>query len=66
MSKTLVRRMIESADEENTMNHHFDTIALAEQHREALLHDARLVNVPRNRSGRRPSMRTLLSRLRHS
>jgi hypothetical protein len=66
MSKTLVRRRIESADEENTMNHHFDTIALAEQHREALLHDARLVRVPRNRSGRRPSMRTLLSRVRHS
>jgi hypothetical protein len=65
MSKTLVRRMIESADEENTMNH-FDTIALAEQHREALLHDARLLRVPRNRSGRRPSMRTLLSRIRHS
>jgi hypothetical protein len=57
--------MIESADEENTMNH-FDTIALAEQHREALLHDARLLRVPRNRSGRRPSMRTLLSRIRHS
>ena len=48
------------------MNHHFDTIALAEQHREALLHDARLVQVPGNRSGRRPSVRTLLSRLRHS
>jgi len=65
MSKTLVRRMIESADEEITMNH-FDTIALAEQHREELLHDAQLVRVPRNRSGRRPSMRTLLSRVRHS
>jgi hypothetical protein len=65
MSKTLVRRMIESADEENSMNH-FDTIALAEQRREELLHDARLVRVPRNRSGRRPSMRTLLSRVRHS
>jgi hypothetical protein len=46
---------------------HFDTIALAEQHREALLHDAeRLRSVPRNRSGRRPSMRSLLSRIRHS
>jgi hypothetical protein len=45
---------------------HFDTIALAEQHREELLHDAQLVRVPRNRSGRRPSMRTLLSRVRHS
>jgi hypothetical protein len=66
MSKTLVRRMIGSADEENTMNHHFDTIALAEQHREALLQDARLVRVPRNRSGRRPSMRTLLTRVRQS
>jgi hypothetical protein len=66
MSKTLVRRIIESADEENTMNHHFDTIALAEQRREALLHDARLVRIPRNRSGRRPSMRTLLTRVRHS
>jgi hypothetical protein len=66
MSKPLVRRMIDAADEENTMNHHFDTIARAEQHREELLHDARLVRVPRNRSGRRPSMRTLLSRIRHS
>jgi hypothetical protein len=66
MSKALVRPMIESADEEDTMNHYFDTIALAEQHREALLHDARLARAPRNRSGRRPSVRSLLSRVRHS
>jgi hypothetical protein len=53
-------------NEEDTMNH-FDTIALAEQHRESLLHDARLVrSVPRSRSGRRPSVRSLLSRVRHS
>jgi hypothetical protein len=52
-------------DEEDAM-HHFDTIALAEQHRETLLHDARLVRVPRNRSGRRLSARSLLSRVRHS
>jgi hypothetical protein len=53
-------------NEEDTMNH-FDTIALAEQHRESLLHDAQLVrSVPRSRSGRRPSVRSLLSRVRHS
>jgi hypothetical protein len=46
---------------------HFESLALAEQHREALLHDARMVrSVPRNRSGRRPSVRSLLSRVRHS
>ena len=46
---------------------HFDTIALAEQHREALLNDARLLrSTHRNRSGRRPSVRSLLSRVRHS
>jgi hypothetical protein len=46
---------------------HFDTIALAEQHRESLLHDAQLLrSVPRSRSGRRPSVRSLLSRVRHS
>jgi hypothetical protein len=66
MSKALVRRTIEPPDEEDTMNHHFDTIALAEQHREALLHDARLVRVPRTRSGRGPWVRSLLSRVRHS
>jgi hypothetical protein len=66
MSRALVRRTIKPADEEDTMNHHFDTIVLAEQRREALLHDARLVRVPRNRSGRRPSVRSLLSRVRHS
>lgn len=48
------------------MNNHFDTIALAEQHREALLQDARLVRAAHNRSGRRPSVRSLLSRVRHS
>jgi hypothetical protein len=49
------------------MSGHFDTIDLAEQHREALLHDARLLrSVPRNRSGRRPSVWSLLSRVRHS
>jgi hypothetical protein len=57
---------MEATNEENTMNH-FDTIALAEQHRESLLHDAQLVrSVPRSRSGRRPSVRSLLSRVRHS
>jgi hypothetical protein len=66
MSKALVRRTIRPADEEDTMNHHFDTIALAEQHREALLQDARLARASRNRSGRRPSVRSLLSRVRHS
>ena len=66
MSKDLVRRTIEPTNEEDTMNH-FDTIALAEQHRESLLHDAQMVrSVPRSRSGRRPSVRSLLSRVRHS
>jgi hypothetical protein len=46
---------------------HFDNIALAEQRREALMHDAQMLrSVPRNRSGRRPSVRSLLSRVRHS
>jgi hypothetical protein len=45
----------------------FETIALSEQRREALLHDARMVrSVPRHRSGRRPSVRSWLSRARHS
>ena len=66
MSKDLVRRTIEPTNEEDTMNH-FDTIALAEQHRDALLNDARLLqSAHRNRSGRRPSVRSLLSRVRHS
>jgi hypothetical protein len=66
MSKVLVRRTIEVVNEEDTMNH-FDTIALAEQHRESLLHEAEMLrSVPRNRAGRRPSVRSLLSRVRHS
>jgi hypothetical protein len=66
MSKDLVRRTIEPTNEEDTMNH-FDTIALAEQHRDALLNDARLLqSAHRNRSGRRASVRSLLSRVRHS
>jgi len=66
MSKVLVRRTIDTVNEEDTMNH-LDTIALAEQHRESLLHDAQMLrSVRRNRSGRRPSVRSLLSRARHS
>jgi hypothetical protein len=46
---------------------HFDTIALAEQRRESLLHDAQMLrSVRRHRSGRRPSVRSLMSRVRHS
>ncbi len=46
---------------------HYETIALAEQHRESLLNDAQVLrSAHRNRSGRRPSVRTLLSRVRHS
>jgi hypothetical protein len=57
---------MEAPNEEDTMNH-FDTIALAEQHRESLLHDAQLLrSASRNRSGRRRSVRSLLSRVRHS
>ena len=57
---------MEVSDEEDTMNHYYTT-ALAEEHRESLLNDARLLrSVPRNRSGRRPSVRSLLSRVRHS
>jgi hypothetical protein len=48
------------------MNHYYTT-ALAEEHRESLLNDARLLrSASRNRSGRRPSVRSLLSRVRHS
>jgi len=66
MSKALLRHTMDATNEEDTMNH-FDTIALAEQHRESLLHDAQMVrSVPRSRSGRRPSVRSLLSRVRHS
>jgi hypothetical protein len=66
MSKALVRRTMEPANEEDAMNH-YETIALAEQHRESLLNDAQVLrSVHRNRSGRRPSVRTLLSRVRHS
>jgi hypothetical protein len=57
---------MEAPNEEDTMNH-FDTIALAEQHRESLLQEAQLLrSAPRNRSGRRRSVRSLLSRVRHS
>jgi hypothetical protein len=66
MSKTPGQAHDEGNQEEDILNH-FDTIALAEQHRESLLHDAQLLrSVPRNRSGRRPSARSLLSRVRHS
>jgi hypothetical protein len=66
MSKVLVRRTMEAPNEEDTMNH-FDTIALAEQHRESLIQDAQLLrSAARNRSGRRRSVRSLLSRVRHS
>jgi hypothetical protein len=52
-------------DEEDTMNY-FETVTLAEQRREGLLRDARMAHtVPRHRSGRRPSVRSLLSRVRH-
>jgi hypothetical protein len=51
-------------DEEDIMN--FDRIALAEQRREELLHDARMLrSAARNRAGRKPSVRSLLSRARH-
>lgn len=57
---------MEPPNEEDTMNH-YETIALAEQHRESLLNDAQVLrSAHRNRSGRRPSVRTLLSRVRHS
>ena len=57
---------MEPPNEEDTMNH-YETIALAEQHRESLLNDGRVLrSAHRNRSGRRPSVRTLLSRVRHS
>jgi hypothetical protein len=46
---------------------HYETMVLAEEHREGLLRDARMLQaVPRHRSGRRPSVRSLLSRVRHS
>ena len=46
---------------------HYETIALAEQRRESLLSDAQLLrSARRNRSGRRPSVRSLMSRVRHS
>jgi hypothetical protein len=45
---------------------YFETVTLAEQRREGLLRDARMAHtVPRHRSGRRPSVRSLLSRVRH-
>jgi hypothetical protein len=66
MSKILVRRTMEPPNEEDTMNH-YETIALAEQRRESLLSDAQLLrSARRNRSGRRPSVRSLMSRVRHS
>ncbi|HKA84512.1 MAG TPA: hypothetical protein VKD21_11645 [Acidimicrobiales bacterium] len=58
---------MEPPNQEDTMNHHYETMALAEQHRESLLNDARLVrSAHRSRSGRRPSVRSLLARARHS
>jgi len=45
---------------------YFETVTLAEERREGLLRDARMAHTRRNRSGRRPSVRSLLSRVRHS
>lgn len=54
-------------DNKEAIMDHLDNIALAELRRESLINDARMVrSVARNRSGRRPSVRSLLSRVRHS